>query len=168
MKADPLELPPADDRAGPIMPKRRSPLLPTLVVLCIAAIGLFCFIAVIADMRRVNNARRQATEQARHYTERMHGSNTLPLNLEPVIPPAQAAKLIGFEWISTGQAMDLRQSDDAPIVAWTAPVFRLFGANGHAVVVFRDGRFDSEWMSVTALEEAVANQNNRLEQLRSR
>lgn len=139
--ADGRKRPPFDPAA-----RRRRSLLTNLLVLAAGAAALLCFIAVLADARRAGNAMRQAAIQVDSFTRRMGGTEVLPLNLEPHVPDDGDPRLVNFESIASVEALNLRNADGPILVAWSSPVFRLFGADRRAVVVFEKGRFRSEWM----------------------
>jgi hypothetical protein len=141
--------------------------LPHLLALGLAAGALFCFIAALADVRRVNNALRHARVQVEHYATRAQGRGVLPLNLEPKSIPQLGRSPGHFEWITTAEAIELRQSSGPVLVAWSEPVFRLFGQDGRAVVRFEIGHFEARWMTSSEFEQARAAQTAELERLRS-
>jgi hypothetical protein len=147
--------------------RRRKSLLTNAVVLLLAAAALLCFIAVLADVRRVGNAMRHAAAQAEWYASRTQGTGVLPLNLDPNTAPGIDRPIVAFEWITTDQAMDLRTGGDPVLAAWSPPILRLFGADGRAVVLFDQGRFSTVWMSLADFESGQAVQRRRLEQTRS-
>jgi len=151
---------------APVAASGQRSLLSTFVVLGLAAAALFVFIAVLADVRRVSNAMRQARDQAEAYALRGQGSSLLPLNLEPKAPAELGPRLIDFEWIPTDEAMALRGCDEPVLAAWSAPILRLFGENGRAVVIFRNGRFDAQWMTETEFLAAAAKQQQVVRRIR--
>lgn len=134
-------------QAADMVTRRRRSLVTNLVVLGAGAGALLCFIAVLADMRRSGNAMRQASIQVEHYTSRMQGTGVLPLNLEPHVAEGGDPRLVAFEALPVDQAMALRSRTEPVLVAWSPPVFRLFGSERRSVVIFHRGRFFREWMS---------------------
>jgi len=144
--------------SAPPAVRRRPQIVLLVVLLLVAAATLLVFIGLLGDFRRQGNALTQAKQQAAVYAGRSAGTGILPLNLEPEVGTESGAETISVEWLSAEEARLLRKSGSRVIVARTAPVVRALGRDGRAVVFFKDGRFDVEWVTLAEFEALRAAQ----------
>ena len=133
--------------------RRRVRILSSVVLLLLAAATLIVFIGVLGDIRRQSNALLQAERHAATYAGRAEGTGILPLNLEPEAQDESGAGMIPIEWLGPDEARLLRKCRERVIVARTVPVVKAMGRNGRAVVFFRNGQFDVEWVTLSEFDE---------------
>ena len=148
-------------------PRRQKPQdsLRTILVLVVAAGALLAFIAALGDFRRQQNALGQMWWHVGTYTMRMADTDQLPLNLEPDVAPARQSKMIKVHWINRDEARTLRDSTGRIITTYSARMPRALARDGRAVVVFEDGKFNVEWLSLASFDDALQAQQREIDRL---
>ena len=130
--------------------------------LTVSTLALVVFILVLGDMRRKYTAVQFATWYADELTERLGGTQALPLNLKPDAAPEHARKVKEFEWLPREDARQLRGRDGRILVARTRPVNRSLAPDGRAVVFFTSGTFHTEWLALAEFDDLDAAQRRTL------
>ena len=143
----------------------RSSVFHSAIVLLLATLALVAFICMLGDLRRKNNAITRTRWHADAFARRVAGTDVLPLNLEPDVPPELRNQIIQVEWLPRDAARYLRSSQRRVIVAYTRPLPRVLGSNGRAVVFFQDGRFDVEWLTLSRFDGLFAAQQEEIQRL---
>jgi len=115
-------------------------------MLCVASAALVAFILGLGDFRRQRFALAQLRWQANNYERRIGADGVMPLNFEPEIPPVGTRKMIRLEWLDRSSAAKLRDGKGPVIVAQTVPILQVFGYDGRAVMTFKGGKLNVEWM----------------------
>ena len=148
-----------------LMRRSRSILRPASF-LALATVALIAFIAITGDLRRERNAMARARVCASELTDRVGPGGRLPLNLSATDSRVAEAQGIGMESLSSADAHLLRGVGGRVLSAWTMPIVRAMGADGRATVWFEGGAFSVQWMTLSAFETALAEQNARVASLR--
>jgi hypothetical protein len=138
--------------------KPRKPARPSALWLVVGALALFIFINALGDWRRKHNAIAQARWYADALASRLGEAQTLPLNFEPDVPEHLREGFFKMEWLSTDDARHLRGEKTPILVARTVPLPIVTGRDGRAVVWFRDGRFEPQWLSLDEFDQAQKTQ----------
>ena len=134
-----------------------------MAFLTVSTVALVVFILVLGDMRRKYTAVQLATWYADELTERLGGTQALPLNLKPDAAPEHARKVKKFDWwLPREDARLLRGRPGRILVARTHPVNRSLAPNGRAVVFFTSGTFHTDWLARTEFDDVDAAQQSAL------
>ncbi len=142
--------------------RRREPLGRRLLWLLLATVALVAFILMLGDSRRRSVAMVRAAEYINLLQSRLGPGRSLPLNLafEPDVPAT--SRPLRFTWLSREEAESLRQNAEPVLVAQTAPIRCHLQRNGRAVIVFTNGDFRAEWLTLPEFDRLHAAQQARL------
>ena len=142
---------------------RRRSVFRSAFFLVLCTIVLFVFILVQGDIRRRQRTVDDAQSYASVLTERIGETGALPLNLE--LPDDHPPPSCLFRQLNRRDTHLLRQSDERIIAAYSSPVTRVFAPDGRAVLLFTDGRFDVDWLSLDEFDRAQAAQREEIRRL---
>lgn len=142
-----------------IQPRSRRSLLKSSIYLVLAFAGLISFILGLGDLRRQRYALEQARWHAANFQKRVGDGGLLPLNLEPPPPPSGASQMIALEWPDHAAASALREKSGRIIVARTVPITQILRRDGRAVIAFEKGRFDVQWLPLSATDPPLPAQS---------
>lgn len=142
---------------------RRRSIFRSAFLLVLCTIVLFAFILFQGDIRRRQRTKDDAQSYASVLTARIGDTGALPLNLE--LPNDHPPPSYPFEWLTRRDAHLLRRSTGRIIAAYSSPVTRILAPDGRTVVLFTDGHFDVEWMSLEEFDTAEAAQREEVKRL---
>jgi hypothetical protein len=152
----------SEAQSGPIVEnvarKTTAALVGRAVVLCIATIAVLLAITAAADIRRHQQAMDQARWHAGELATRLGANRLLPLNLEPADVAERSTPAVAIESLAAGQVLALRQRRGAVIAAQTVPQHMRLAPDGRAVVLFEDGTFRVEWMTLDRFDDQMREQ----------
>lgn len=140
-------------------------MLKSVVVLAVATVALLGFMLALRDLRWRQRAMEQAQWHADILAERVGDAGVLPLNLGRTPTPGQTGTGLRLERLSRPEARVLRDSDQRVLVAQIIAPRLTLARDGKAVVLFEDGRFVVEWLTLSELERVRAAQREELRRL---
>lgn len=129
-----------------------------IIGLVIATVAVLLAIAAVGDIHHHQQAMDQARWHAGVLASRLGPNKTLPLNLEPEPVPERRSGMFALETLTTQQAAKLRGHTGALIVAQTVPQPMRLAPDGRAVIIFKNGEFHVEWMTLNQFTERMQSQ----------
>jgi len=146
----------------PQTPRRRGPVLRSVVLLVVTTVALVVFTLLLGDMRRKKIALDRADWYAARLADRAGPHALLPLNLQVDCTQDLKTKTYAVEWLSRQDAYVLRRSEQRVIAAQTVPISRYLAADGRAVVFFQKGRFKAQWLPLSQFDEFAEAQREEI------
>lgn len=147
--------PSARSQPEPVVARPSASIAGRVVVLVVATIGVLLAITAAADIRRHQQAMDQARWHAGVLSGRMGSPPVLPLNLEPANVPERLTQSLALESATSDEVLALRSFQGAAIASSTVPQHMRLAPDGRAVVLFENGLFRVEWMTLGVFQERL-------------
>lgn len=152
----------AHSASADLISARRKGVRRSVFFLVVGLLALIVFIVVTGDVRNRGWALTYANEYAQQLQARVAADRLLPSDLSAALAGGQALKkMYRFEHLTPDQALALRDARRAIIVAQTIPVARRLAPDGRAVVLYEQGVFRAEWMTLARFDDLWATQQVR-------